>query len=214
MLAWQTSPGFFDQQAPPERYRWVTPPPGVPNSNHPPTSGHLTLGLDAGGHVRPDTVFTGELQPQASLSVVPAAFPAQVTIDIKPQASYPPTTGLQCETNVYLITATQPLQKPALVTLRYSDAVPAPSDIYRASPTGGGTWTRIGANGGSAAFYISAKTDRLGDFAACYASSANRPPGGGLIIGGGQTLPVLTLLAILLVLVGGIPLAALRRRER
>jgi hypothetical protein len=210
VLAWNVAPGFFDATGPPPPYRWISPPPNLAHGNLPPAPGHLTLKTGSNHQVDPGTVFSGEAQPQASLSFLPGSFPAAVTIDITPEATFPPTTGLQCETNVYLVAASQPLQKEALIDLSYSDAVPAPSDIYRA-PADGGEWTKIGSSGG-AAFQIAARTTALGYFAGCFPAGSLNPPRAGPTIGGGQTLPIVAALAIVLVVIGGIPLALLRRR--
>lgn len=216
LAAWAVRPGFFDGSAPTEPYRFVSPPPALAHMNQPPLPGHGTLRVNpATNQVDPGSVFTSENQPQASLSVLPASFPppagkAAVSIDIKPSASFPATTGLQCQTNVYLITASAPLEKEALVTLRFSDAVPAPSDVYRAPENGGG-WTRIGSTGASSPFYISARTTELGYFAGCFPANAAATASGPRV-GGGQTLPIIVALAILLVVLGGIPLALMRRR--
>ena len=211
VAAWLVAPGFYDGTAPSEPYRWVSPPPALARNNQPPLPGHGSLALSRDGKtVDAGSVFSGENQPQASMSFLPGSFPAPATVDIKPEASFPDTSGLQCQTNVYLVTATQPLQKEALVTLRFSDAVPAPSDVYRA-PASGGSWTKIGSTGASSPFYISARTTELGYFAGCFPSNATRPAPGPQL-GGGQTLPILVAVAILLVVLGGVPLALLRRR--
>lgn len=214
VAAWAVEPGFFDGFSPPEPYRWISPPPGVSNPGAP-LSGQGQLKVAANGVVDPGTIFTGENQPQASLSVIPGAFDAPgdrspVTVRIRPVSSYPPLTGLRCSTNVYEITASRPLVKEALVTLRFSDAVPAPSDIYRA-PLSGGGWEKIGNSGASAPFYISARTNQLGYFAGCYPSDSGATAPGPRV-GGGQTLPIIVAVAILLVVLGGIPLAILSRR--
>jgi hypothetical protein len=216
IAAWAVAPGFFDGFAPPEPYRWEHPPAGVKTNPGPPLSGHATLSV-RNGQVDPGSVFTGETQPQASASFLPGSFAvpgggAGVTLDIRPVAAgYPSLNGLSCGTNVYLFTSSVPLQKEAVVTLRYSDAVPAPSDIYRAPQSGGG-WTRIGSTGANAAFYISARTSELGYFAACYSSTAAASAAGPRVGNGNQTLPIIVALAIVLVLLGGIPLAMIRRR--
>lgn len=211
VAAWAVAPGFFDGTVPSEPYRWVSPPPQLARGNQPPLPGHasITLGKD-GRTTDPGTAFSGESQPQAAFSYLAASFPKPGTIDIKPESTFPATTGLACVTNVYLFSASQPLEKEALVTLRFSDAVPAPSAVYRA-PAGGGPWTNIGSNGASSPFYISARTTELGYFAGCYPSDAAKTAAGPKV-GGGQTLPILVALAILLVVLGGIPLALLRRR--
>jgi hypothetical protein len=216
VAAWLVPPGFFDGAAPSEPYRFVSPPPQLAHMNQPPLAGHGTLRVGTNGQVDPGSIFTNENQPQASLSVLPGSFPAPtdrspVTVDIKPVSTYPELTALQCQTNVYLITASQALQKEALVTLRFSDALPAPSDIYFA-PQNGTAWAKIGSTGASSPFYISTRTTQLGYFAGCFAANATTTASGPRV-GGGQTLPIIVALAILLVVLGGIPLAVMRRRS-
>lgn len=210
LAAWAVAPGFYDGAAPQSPYHWLSPPPVARNGNQPPEAGSRTVKQGRNGVMDPDTAFTSD--GQASLSFVPGSFdpnPGGVTIEIRPEATYPDLGALKCATNVYLITATEPLIKEALVTLRYSDLVPAPSDIYSA-PAEGGAWTKLGSTGQAAPFNISARTTRLGYFVACY------PPGSNLAsgprIGGGQTLPILVAVAIVLVVLAGIPLALIRRR--
>lgn len=211
VAAWLVTPGFFDGAVPAEPYRWVSPPPALARNNQPPLAGHGAVVVGRGGQTDPTSVFTSENQPQASVSLLPGAFPAAATVDIRPATTFPPETGLLCQTNVYLVTASQPLQREALVTLRFSDAVPAPSDVYRA-PKEGGSWTRVGSTGASSPFYISARSDQLGYFAGCYPGGADRAASGPRV-GGGQTLPIIVGLAVVLVLIGGVPLALLRRRR-
>lgn len=217
VAAWLVQPGFFDGSAPSEPYRWVSPPPALARNNQPPLPGHGTVQVSARtGQFDPTSIFTGENQPQVSLSLLPGSFVpnaqrAPVSIGIKPESSFPATTGLQCQTNVYLVTASQALQKDALITMRFSDAIPAPSDVYRA-PEGGGGWTKIGSTGSSAPFYISAYTNQVGYFAACFPANSAATASGPRV-GGGQTLPIIVALAILLVVLGGMPLALLQRRR-
>ncbi len=214
VAAWAVAPGFFDGFAPPEAYHWLKPPPGVKNVGQP-QGGSGQFRVAPNGQVDPGSVFTSDTQPQAALSAIAGAFEAPpdrspVTVTITPVSSYPATTGLNCVTNVYQISASSRLVKDALITLRFSDAVPAPSDIYRASE-GSGSWSKIGNSGASAPFYISTYTNQLGYFAACYPGDATKTPPG-VRVGGSQTLPVIVALAILLVVLGGIPLAFIRRR--
>lgn len=209
-------PGFFDGFNPPQPYRWVKPPPCCTHNNQPPLPGHLVVKVGGNGQTDPGTAFTDEPSPQASLSFLPGAFDdpdrQPVTIDITPATTFPDTGGLQCATNVYLFKAGRPLKLDALVTLRYSDQVPAPGDIWTA-PEGGGAWTKIGSTGTSSPFYISARSRQLGYFAGCYPPGSNTRTGsGGPTLGGGQTLPIIVALAIVLVVLGGIPLAVMRRR--
>lgn len=211
LAAWTVAPGFFDGFAPNQPYRWVSPPPGVANGGTPESgSDQLLARTNYTG-----SVFTRDGQPQAAISFVPNSFQAPanqapITVTIKPVATYPALSGLHCVTNVYLITATAKLVKEGVVTLRFSDAVPAPSDVYQAPESGGG-WNKIGNVGASAPFYISARTTQLGYFAGCFPGDAAKTASG-VRVGGNQTLPVIVALAILLVVLGGIPLALIRRR--
>lgn len=209
--AWSVSPGFFDGFAPNQPYRWLSPPPGVTNGGTPEGgSDQLLAKTNYTG-----SVFTRDGQPQAAISFVPGAFQAPangapITVSIRPVATYPALNGIRCVTNVYLVTATSRLVKDGVVTLRFSDAVPAPSDIYQAPESGGG-WNKIGNLGASAPFYISARTAQLGYFAGCFPGDAAKT-GSGVRVGGSQTLPIIVALAILLVVLGGVPLALIRRR--
>ena len=210
VLAWGVAPGFYDGTAPQSPYRWISPPAIAQHGNQPPEAGSLTVKPGRNNVMDPGTAFTTD--GQASLSFVPGSFdytPKGVTIDVKPVAAHPELGALRCATNVYLIRATAPLVKEALVTLRYSDLIPAPSDIYFA-PAEGGSWTRLGSTGQSAPFNISARTTKSGYFAACYPPGPNLASGPRL--GGGQTLPILVAVAIVIVILAGVPLALLRRR--
>lgn len=210
VLAWGVAPGFYDGTAPQSPYRWISPPPVAQHGNQPPEAGSLNVKPGRNNVMDPGTAFTTD--GQASLSFVPGSFdynPSGVAIDVKPVAAYPDLGRLRCATNVYLIKATAALVKEALVTLRYSDLIPAPSDIYIA-PAEGGSWTKLGSTGQSAPFNISARTAQLGYFAACYPTGSQAASGPR--IGGGQTLPILVAIAIVIVILAGVPLAVLRRR--
>jgi hypothetical protein len=214
VAAFAVAPGFYDGFAPPQAYRWLKPPPGIQHTGQP-QSGSGQLKVASNGQVDPGSVFTNDDQPQAVMSAIAGAFQAPpdrspVTVTIKPVDSYPATSGLNCVTNVYQVSASSRLVKDVLITLRFSDAVPAPSDIYRA-PEGGTSWTKIGNSGAAAPFYISTYSNELGYFAACYPGDAAKTATG-VRVGGSQTLPVIVALAILLVVLGGIPLAFIRRR--
>jgi hypothetical protein len=216
LAAWAVTPGFFDGIAPPQPYRWVSPPPQFKASNQPPQSGHQTARVASNGKVDPGTVFTQD--GQASISFVPGAFVAPadkspVAFDITPTATFPDPDGLHLSTNVYCVTSSSPLApgQQVLVTLQYSDQLPAPSDIYMYKD--GGSWTSIGTTGSAAPYYISARASALGCFAAGYPANAGQSAQGARVAGG-QTVPILIALAILVVVLAGIPLAVLRRRGR
>ena len=208
------APGFYDGVAPQQAYNWVVPPPQFKSSNKPAEAGATTVKVGRTGLVDPGTAFTGD--GQASLSFVPGSFDPPsagggLTVQLKPVAEFPSPGSLHFATNVYLMKAPQPLIKEALITLRYSDQLPAPSDVYFAAEGRSG-WTKLGSTGQAAPFNISARTKTLGYFAAAYATEA-KPPSSGARIGGGQTLPIITAAAILIVVLAGVPLALLRRRK-
>jgi hypothetical protein len=212
--AWSVAPGFYDGFGPQAPYRWVSPPPQFKNSNQPPQPGHGTAAVAGNGQVNPGSAFTQD--GQASISWVPGAFVAPsdnspVVIDIKPVASYPDPGNLHLATNVYCITSSSPLApgKDVLVTLTFSDQLPAPSDVYEYQDNA--PWRNIGNTGSAAPFSISARATSLGCFAGGYPANAKQTSSG-VKVGGGQTLPIVIAAAILVVVLAGIPLAILRRR--
>lgn len=217
VAAFQSPPGFYEGFCPPIDYRFIAPPPGV-KSSRAPGDAHAEIKV-VKGIVNPGFVATSEDNPQATLSFVPGAFQApsdgaSVVVDLKPVKAYPPPTGITLVTNVYQITASAPMVKTSNVRLLYSTVLPAPSTIYQAQP--GGSWKAISSNPSSATGCtdVVAQVTSLGLFAAGYPGSTNSTPsGGGSRIGGGQTLPIIVALAILIVVLAGIPLAVVRRRR-
>jgi hypothetical protein len=212
LAAWAVAPGFYDGIAPPAPYRWVSPPPQFRVSNQPPQPAHHAVRV-TNGRVDPASVFTGD--GQAAISFAAGAFTAPadgspVTIDITPEAAFPDPGDTHLATNVYCATSSSPLApgKEVLVTLQYSDQLPAPADVY--GYQGGGPWRKIGNTGSAAPFYIAARSTSLGCFAGGYPKNANQTAQGARL--GGQTLPIVLALAILVVVLAGIPLAVLRRR--
>ena len=213
VAALQTPPGFYEGFCPPVDYRFLKPPPSV-KSSKPPAAGHEEIKV-VNGVVQPGFVATKDDNPQAQLSFVPGAFTpppsgAEV-IDIRPVTSYPDPTGITVVTNVYDITSSTPMVKPSNLRLLYSTLLPAPSAIYTAQS--GGTWTALPSNpsSGTGCSDITAQVNSTGLFMAGYPSSGTRPSG--TTIGGGQLLPIIVALAILIVVLAGIPLAVLRRRR-
>jgi hypothetical protein len=87
--------------------------------------------------------------------------------------------------------------------------VPAPGDLY--GYQGSGPWRKLGSTGSAAPYTISVRSSFLGCYAAGYPANVQSSTQGARV-GGGQTLPVIVALAILLVVLAGIPLAILRRR--
>jgi len=166
------------------------------------------------GLVDPGSIFTQD--GQAALSFISGAFVAPadrspVTFDIKPVAEFPDPDGTHLATNVYCFTSSSPLGpgKEVLVTLQFSDQLPAPGDVYEYQ--GDGPWQKIGSTGSAAPFYIATRATSLGCFAAGYPANAKQSAQGARI-SGGQTLPIIVAVAIVVVLLAGVPLAVMRRR--
>jgi hypothetical protein len=211
--AWLAAPGFFDGISPPEPYRWVSPPPELRSGNKQPLSGRGVVNVGRNGVVDPGAAFTGD--GQAQLSFVPGVFAtpsgaSAVTIDLQPVSTYPAPTGFKLSTNVYLIKASSSLTKEASIQLRYPDGRPAPTEVYTAAEAGG-AWRSLGSTGAAPPFVVSARTTSLGYFAAGYPANVTPPPNSPRV-GGGQALPILVAVAIVFVVLAGLPLAVLRRR--
>jgi hypothetical protein len=148
---------------------------------------------------------------QVVIGFLPGAFDVtgktSVTVDIKPESTYPPPAGLHFATNVYLVTADAPLVKDANLVMRYSDLVPAPSFIYLAVDANS-QWKSIGGNEGQP-FTLQTTTRQFGYIAAGYPGSATSRTSSGA----SQLLPIAVAVLIIGVLVAGIPLAMVRRRR-
>ena len=200
------APAFYDGFAP-QPYNWTSPPPQAVG-NVQPRPGHLVIKV-IDGVSDANSAFTED--GQVVIGFLPGAFDvtgkSSVTVDIKPEATFPTPTGLHFATNVYLITADAPLVMAANLVLRYSDLVPAPSNVYVA-PSADAAWTSIGG-ADTGAFAIQTKTSKLGYFAAGYPGNATRSTSSGA----SQLLPIAVAVLILGVLVAGIPLALVRRRR-
>lgn len=213
--AWSVTPGFYDGFVPQSPYNFVCPPP-IAGANLPPASGHLVIKV-IGGVSDANSAFTDD--GQVVIGFLPGAFDVtgktQVTVDIKPVSPCPNPSGLHFSTNTYLISADAPLAKqtdkskwPTLV-MRYSNLAPDPSFVYR-SDSPNGPWTNIGASQQAQPYTIDTKTDVLGYFAAGYPSGAISKPNSQA---NSQILPATIAILIVLVLVGGIPLTIIRRRQ-
>jgi hypothetical protein len=205
--AWQVSPGFYDGFTPQQPYNWVCPPVHV-SGNQQPTSGHLDIKV-LGGVSDANVAFTDDAQ--VLVDFLPGAFDATgkttISVDIKPVSPCPKPTGLTFATNAYVISADTPLVKTGTLVMRYSDIVPAPSNIYHAdSPDG--PWKSIPVNSQAQPFTIDASINTFGYYAAGY-------PAGSVSHGSpnSQLLPIAVAILIAGVLVAGIPLAIVRRRR-
>jgi hypothetical protein len=165
------------------------------------------------GTVDPGSIFTQD--GQASLSFVPGAFVpppdrSPVTIDIKPVSPCPNPAGIHVATNAYCFTSSSPMTpgRDVLVTLQFSDQLQGPSDVYQYQDNG--PWRRLGNTGAAQPFYIAIRATSLGCFAGGFPANANQATG--TRVSGGQTLPIVVALGILIVVLAGVPLAVLRRR--
>ena len=207
IAAWMVAPGFYDGFAP-QPYNWTSPPPQAVAGNIQPRPGHLVIKV-IDGVSDANSAFTED--GQVVVGFLPGAFDVtgktSVTVDIKPESTFPTPAGLHFATNVYLITADAPLVMAANLVLRYSDLVPAPSNVYLATGADA-PWTSIGG-ADTGAFAIQTKTSKLGYFAAGYPGSATK----GISSGTSQLIPIAVAVLILGVLVAGIPLAVVRRRR-
>lgn len=213
LAAWIVMPGFYDGFAPPQPYRWVSPPPQAAATNIAPSAGHfevrVTNGVsDAGSGLTKD----GQVMIGFPQGAFDAPGRSSISVDIEPEATFPEPTGLQFATNVYSISASAPMIKDATLLLRYSDLVAVPPRAVYFAPSSGGAWRSIGTRQQSQPFAINTTTLELGYFAAGYPSRSASPPGLG-IARAGQLLPIATLALIACVLIAALPLM-IRRRLR
>ena len=210
IAAWMVAPGFYDGFGPPQPYNWTCPPPQA-GANLKPSSGHLDIKV-IGGVSDANSAFSND--GQIVIGFLPGAFDAAgkttVSVDITPLPTCPSPPGIRFVTNVYQITASAPLLKPAPLALRFSNLEPAPSVIYFAKDPAG-PWKSIGATQQAQPFTIDMSTTAFGYFAAGYPSAS--PPPGAVSVGGGQALPIIVAVLIALVVLAGLPLAVLRRRR-
>jgi hypothetical protein len=211
VAAWLAAPGFYDGFGPRNPYNWTCPPPQA-GANTKPGSGHLDIKV-IGGVSDANSAFTND--GQIVIGFLPGAFDATgkttVAVDIRPLATCPQPQGIRFETNVYQITADAPLVKSANLELVFSNLVAAPSDVYYATDPAG-PWKSIGAAPQAAPFTIDTSTRSFGYFGAGNPEGA--APSGAPTIGGGQTLPIIVAVLIVVVVLAGLPLAVLRRRSR
>jgi hypothetical protein len=211
VAAWMVAPGFYDGFGPTQPYNWTCPPPQA-GSNIKPSAGHAVIKV-IGGISDAGSAFDND--GQIVLGFLPGAFDVTgkttISVTITPLSTCPQPPGTRFVTNIYQVTADAPLVKPANLVLRFSNFLPAPTDVYYASDPGG-SWKSIGAAQQAQPFTIDTSTKSFGYFAAGY-PSASPPPGVVTVGGGGQTLPIIVAILIVLVVLAGVPLAILRRRQ-
>lgn len=212
LAAWSVLPGFYDGIAPPRPYRWLSPPPQAASDNQVPLAGHGSITVARDGRVNPGTVVTQDGQFSLAFDAGGFVTPtggAPVSVGIVPQRSFPHPGRIILVTNVYCITSNSSLARghDALVTMQYSSLLPAPSDVYES--VDGGAWRKL-ANGDAAApYFAAARATVLGCFAGGYVPGASTAGSAG---SGGQLLPLVVGVAILVVVLAAVPLVVLRRR--
>jgi hypothetical protein len=214
IAAWSVAPGFYDGFGPQQPYNWVCPPPQA-GANIKPSSGHLDIKV-IDGVSDANSAFTDD--GQLVIGFLPGAFipdgKTTISVDIKPAATCPQPKGIKFVTNVYQITASAQLsndpEKRANLVLVYSNLEPDPSDVYQAQSLDG-PWVKRPRSQQGQPFTIETTTNSFGYFAAGYASTA--PASGAVKVGGGQTLPIIVAVLIVVVVLAGLPLAIVRRRR-
>jgi hypothetical protein len=207
VAAWMVAPGFYDGFVPQQPYNWVCPPTHI-TGNKPALSGHLEIKV-INGVSDAQAPYTDD--GQVVMGLLPGAFDATgktvIAVDIKPVSPCPKPPGITFATNAYVITADAPLVKKANLDMRYSDLVPAPSNVYYASSSDG-PWSGIGALSQARPFTIDTTIDKFGYYAAGYPTTSVSHGGAS-----SQLLPIAIAILIIGVLVAGIPLAIMRRRS-
>jgi hypothetical protein len=212
VAAWSVTPGFYDGISLPQPYNFVCPPavPGA-STGIKPGSGHLEIKV-INGVSDANSAYTADAQ--IVIGFLPGSFDvrgkSKVSVDITPVSPCPEPSGLRFVTNTYLITADAPLVKGTNLVMVYSNLELDPSYVYHATSLDG-PWSNLGSSQQAQFWTIQPANPprELGYFAAGFPSNAVSPNGPA----SGQLLPVAVALLIVAVLVAGIPLAALRRRQ-
>ena len=207
LAAWSVPPGFYDGFTPQQPYNWVCPPLHIAG-NIAPASGHIDIKV-IDGVSDAASAFTDD--GQVVVGFLPGAFDvtgkSQIGVDLTPVSPCPNPAGLTFVTNAYHFTADAALVKPVnSFVMRFSDLVPAPSDIYFASSPDG-PWKSLGGHDGQPFTFV-VSTQQFGYYAAGYPAGAVTPRSAT-----SQLLPIAVAILIIGVLVAGIPLAVIRRRR-
>jgi hypothetical protein len=206
LAAWAVAPGFYDGFTPQQPYNWVCPPIHV-SGNLQPASGHLVIKV-IDGVSDANSAFTDD--GQVVVGFLPGAFDVtgktSVTVDITPVSPCPKPAGLTFVTNAYNITADARLMKKANLVMRFSDLVPAPSDIYY-STSPDGQWTSVVGQDGQPFTFVM-QIQQFGYYAAGYPAGAVAKRNTT-----SQLLPIAVAILIIGVLVAGLPLAVIRNRR-
>jgi len=213
LAAWMVAPGFYDGFGPPLPYNWTCPPPQA-GANIKPSSGHADIKVVSG---KSEAGSAYDNDGQIVIGFLPDSFDPTgktiISVDVRPLDTCPQPPGIRFVTNVYQITADAALRPTAHpnVTTRYSNLEPDPDAIYVADDPYG-SWQSLGKADQAQPFTVTTRTTKLGYFAAGYKSAS--PPPGTVTIGGGQVLPIFVAVLIVAVVLAGLPLAVVRRRQR
>lgn len=205
------APGFYDGFSPTTPYHWLTPPTRFASGNQPPSSGEITLKPIAGDGFPTAGATTQDAQAQLILATGTfAPGPTKVTVDLTPVAGHPPISGFQPLGNVYLITTSAPLAKPATVSLRFPPDLPAASGVWFA-PEDGSTWTKLSV--ATPAPYFATGTVREGGYFVAGLESGGGHGGANQrdLSSSGSALPLIAGVAVVVVLVAGLPLLLVNR---
>jgi hypothetical protein len=206
LVAWETQPGFYDGFAPPQPYRWVSPPPASAGSTtQPPVSAHQTVTSQPGVQ----QIGVGTSDRQAQLLFQPGTFAgtAPVVVDVEASDRFPPLKGFEPSTNVYLIRSSVPLAKPATVRLLFSE-VSRTGKLYRAGYPKG-PWQAIGSPDPQGLPYFQGLTSTLPAYfvgGSPVTQLPSRPTAPA------PTFPLLLAAAVAVVLLAAVPLVLTRRR--
>ncbi len=204
------APGFYDGFGPPQPYNWTCPPPQA-GANLKASSGHQDFKV-VGGISNAGSAFAddGQIVIAFNFGAFDPTGKTTISVDVTPLPTCPQPPGIQFVTNIYQVTAGAPLRKPANLRIRYSNLEPDPTDVYFATDPAG-PWTSIYTVRTGEPFVIDATATSLGYFAAGYPSAS--PAASAVRIGGGQVLPIVVAVLIVLVILAGLPLALLHRRQ-
>lgn len=172
---------LFDGFAPPQPYRWVSPPPQFAGSNQPPLAARGTVQLTAQGS---GSVSLATGDGQAYFIAAEGAFRSRegqrsITISITPENSAkfaPPPGGFALDGNAYTFGASyQPSGEVATPAKRVSVVLRYPVHATVLLRRSGDTWTRIDTIKVPASLEVFANVTKLGTFAAAAPKSSSPP---------------------------------------
>jgi hypothetical protein len=169
----------FDGLAPPQPYRWVSPPPDVANGNQAPAPITQKLGLKRDGT---DEISVATPDGQATLILPQHAFlqtsnDRDVRIDITPRDPMKygnPPSRLAYSGNAYDMRATyEPSGNPASPALSVTILLSYPTNASTLVLRTDGGWRKLAATDVAASLQLFAKTKDLGVFVAAGPAIAN-----------------------------------------